>query len=263
MNVMSRDRLTPEERAAIEAFEGEAVRIEQRGPARSRQAPESDRKPASKTPPERKPLPAEMGVWPALCWAFGTECAQMDADELGATSGGLRRAMSPEAVLEQRFMLGNVRIDTSPGRSEPPEDAQVTASVVRAQLRWDDAVLMADRARAGQAPDAMVGVVQRLRPEHWTHGRGGPVGKAADAAELGEEGWRPIPRRNRKGFLVRDVVRYTPCKLLPSSPIIAGARRAYLDWWGNLLTLQVAIRSAGLRRFVVSGEMPPITPWID
>lgn len=204
----------------------------------------------------------ELGVWDALQWTFGTECAAMDADELGASSGGQRPALSMEAILEQRFMLGGVKIDTSPGRSDPAEDAEVIASVVRSQLTWHDAVWIADLARAGRMPNAMVGEVPRLLPEEWHGNRHGWRGKASDSAELGDQGWRPVPRRNRKGVIVRDEVRYTPCTWTPTASQIGAARRRYLDWWGHLLTLQIAFRSVGLQRIRITRAMPPMTPWL-
>lgn len=110
-------------------------------------------------------------------------------------------------------------------------------------------------------PDWMKGAVPRLVPVEWQFNQYGRQGRTADAAELGQAGWGPVRRRNRKGAMVTDRVRYTPCTWSPTARQVASARRRYLDWWGNLLTLQVALRQVGLRRHTVQDDMPPMTPW--
>lgn len=262
---MGQDRITPEERAAIEraTAEGRVTRVEVRVPMhlRQRKAPKTtDRQPASKAPAPRT-VPTEMSVRAALEWAFGVECAYFDRDELLATSGAGRPSIGMEAIIEQRFMLGKVAIDTTPGRSEPAEDADLIASVVRATLRFDDAVWVADLARAGITPDPMIGACPKMQPTEWHCNRYGWHGKTEDAKVLGHAGWSPQQRRNRKGAIVYDVVRYTPCTWSPSLRQIAHAQRRYLEWWGLLLDLQVAIRDAGPRWFTITQEMPPMTPW--
>lgn len=263
MLTMSRDRLTPGERKAIEqaVAAGKVRRIErkQTQPARVVRTEMDYARAASKTPPPRN-LPAAMSVRQALEWAFGTERAYFDIDEIGASSGGQRPGMSMEAILEQRFMLGTP-VDSSPGRSSPAVAAEIIASVVRATLHLDDAIWVADLARAGITPDPMVGVSPVLQPVEWHANRYGWHGKTADARALGVEGWQPQPRRNRKGAIVHDAVLYTPCVWLNPPRQIAAARRRYLDWWGHLLSLQAALRAANLAAFEISSAMPPMTPW--
>ncbi|TYB83958.1 hypothetical protein [Oceaniovalibus sp. ACAM 378] len=210
---------------------------------------------------QRGVMRRQMGVQAALEWAFATEMAQMERDEVGASSGGQRAGVSMEYILYQRFMLGGVAIDTSPGRSSPADDAEVVASVLRATLLWHDASWLADLARTRCVPDCMAGEVPRLRPEDWAFGRGGRVGRRADSRPLGAEGWPPVERRNRKGAVVYDEVSFTPCTWSPTQSQIAGARRRYIDWWGHLLSVMVALQSAGLERIEVTDAMPPMTPW--
>lgn len=200
-----------------------------------------------------------MGVRGVLEWAFGAEHARLDFDEIEESAGGGRSGIGLEYVLIQRAMIGQV--DTSPGRSSPADDAEIIASVLRAALPWRDALWLADLARAGRSPDPMLGVRPGLVPERWHENRHGTRPATADAAELGTCGWRAQPRRNRKGALVHDPVRYTPCLWRPAPADIAAARRLWLDWWGHLLTVQVALRAVDLRWIEVTTAMPPLEPW--
>lgn len=201
-----------------------------------------------------------LGVRELLEWAFGTECARLEFDEIGESSGGARRGVGIEHVLAQRAVLGGVEIDTSPGRSAPADDAEIIASVVQAALRWPDACWVADLARAGRVPDYMPFAAPRLHPLRWHCNRHGWHGKSEDAREA-TDGWPPQERRNRAGTLVAESVRYTPCYWSPTPAQINAKRRAYLDWYGHLLTLRVALRAAGLKWCEVSDEMPPMEPW--
>lgn len=265
--LMSRNRLTPEERAAIEQYQGPVTRAHrrQRFDPPAKHCDGDYARAASKTPEPRN-VPESMSVRSALEWAFGAECAFFDMDEIGASSGGQRRAMGNEAIIEQRFRLGKVSIDRSPGKSEPAEDAELVASVVRATLHLRDAIWVADLARAGITPDAMVGATPRIQPVAWVSGRPDSAGRAwwgkrDDARKLGSEGWQPQPRRNRNGAIVYDTVQFTPCTWSPTPRQIAAAQRRYLDWWGHLLSLREAISSAQPRWFTITNEMPPMTPW--
>lgn len=256
--------ITPEEREKIESAirEGRLQRVETVRPIKYRERPApkpSDRQPASKTPPPYR-LPDTMSVRQALEWAFMTEKASFDYDEIGATSGGMRSGRGTECLLIERKMIGTT-IDTSPGYSEPAEDAVVIASIVRDVLHWRDAVLVAELARAGREPDWMRDAKPHVIPVEWVYGRGGKRGRTGDSSRLGGEGWRPIKRRNKKGVIVEDIVLFTPVTVRPTADQIARARRGYLDWWGHLLTVGTALRSARIRKFKVTDEMPDLTPW--
>ncbi|MCW2305577.1 hypothetical protein M2324_004004 [Rhodovulum sulfidophilum] len=215
------------------------------------------RSPLRPAPRSRRAMP----VREALEWAFGTECARLDHDEIEAVGGTGWRPFGMEYVALERAQLGT-RVDTSRGRSRPHDDAELIATVVRNVLPWYAATLVADLARAGRTPDWMPDARPRLRPAEWQHNRPNRWGKAADAAALGAEGWQPIPRRNRKGVIVQDAVRFTPCVWTPTQSQIAAARRAYLDWWGYLLEVQAALTAADLARIVVTKDMPPMRPWV-
>ncbi|MBL3587636.1 hypothetical protein JMM61_20185 [Rhodovulum sulfidophilum] len=206
------------------------------------------------------PIRRAMPVRAALEWAFGTECARLDHDEIEAVGGTGWRPFGMEYVALERAQLGT-RVDTSRGRSRPHDDAELIATVVRNVLPWYAATLVADLARAGRTPDWMSDARPRLKPEDWTVNRWGRHAKTADAATLGIEGWQPIPRRNRKGVIVHDAVRFTPCVWDPTPARIAAARRAYLDWWGYLLAVQAALKGADLTRIEVTRDMPPMRPW--
>ncbi|NDV52124.1 hypothetical protein [Salipiger sp. PrR003] len=262
---MGQDRITPEERAAIEQAiaEGQVQRVEPRVPSNlrpRRPLPVTGREPAGRTPAPRS-VPAEMPVKAALEWAFQTEKASFDFDELGASAGGQRKGISMEQLIFERHMLGKVAIDTSPGRSEPAEDAEIIASIVRSVLPWSAACLVADLARAGREPDWMRDAAPRILPIEWVYGRGGARGRTADAARLGAGGWPHQKRRNRKGAIVEDEVLFTPVTVSPTAVQIAAARRMYLEWRGCLLAVRGALQRASLRWFSVTDELPPMMPW--
>ncbi|MBL3571820.1 hypothetical protein BV509_17685 [Rhodovulum sulfidophilum] len=205
------------------------------------------------------PIRRAMPVRAALEWAFGTECARLDHDEIGAVGGTGWRSYGMEYVALERAQLGT-RVDTSRGRSTPHDDAELIATVVRNTLPWYAATLVADLARAGRTPDWMPDARPRLRPAEWQHNRPGLWAKSRDSSET-PDGWKPIPRRNRKGVIVHDAVRFTPCHWAPTPARIAAARRAYLDWWGYLLAVQAALKAANLARIEVTENMPPMRPW--
>lgn len=210
------------------------------------------------------PVRREIGILCLIEWAFQCECAELDfgdIDRLGARS---RSGIGIEYVLMQRGASG-ARIDGG-GRSWPHDDADLVADAV-AHLplvhggRWM-AVQIAQLARAGSRPDTMVGARVRVRPEDWRTNRHGMHPATEDAAELGPYGWRPQPRRNRKGVIVHDRVRYTPVVFSPMPDQIARARRNYLQWWGALLAVRRSLETTQLlSAHVLNDEMPPMAPW--
>lgn len=227
---------------------------------------------ARRAPPDRPPaVPARLSVRGALEWAFAVEHARMDYDEIEASSGAAQRGRSVEAVIAERAMLGPVSIDTSPGRSDPADEADLIASALRAALSWRDACWMAELARARRAPDLLDNMAPRLLPVEWVQGRGGSRGRVADVLSPGVAASLDLPprggwpvgtglRRNRKGAVVRDPVSVTPCRWSPSADQVAAARRAWLDWWGHLLTVR-SVLGARVGRIEITDEMPPLSPW--
>ncbi|RAP38875.1 hypothetical protein BYZ73_21665, partial [Rhodovulum viride] len=125
--------------------------------------------------PTRRAMP----VRAALEWAFGTECARFDHDEIGAVGGTGWRSYGMEYVAIQQEQLG-ARVDTSPGRSWPHDDAELIATVVRNVLPWYAATQVADLARAGRTPDWMPDARPRCVPVKWRETSHGPRAAQAD-----------------------------------------------------------------------------------
>ncbi|RBO54049.1 hypothetical protein DSD19_06190 [Rhodovulum sp. BSW8] len=197
-----------------------------------------------------------MPVRAALEWAFGTECARFDHDEIGAVGGTGWRSYGMEYVAIQQEQLG-ARVDTSPGRSWPHDDAELIATVVRNTLPWYAATQVADLARAGRTPDWMPDARPRCVPVKWRETSHGPRAAQADG-----DTWRYRAGRGRHGAAVVEMRgACCPVTYYPTAGQIAAARRAYLDWWGWLLDLQAALRGAGLVSIEVTRAMPPMEPW--
>ncbi len=210
------------------------------------------------------PVLREVSVLELIEWAFQQECAELDFGDIDRHGAPARPGIGIEYVLMQRGATGG-RIDGG-GRSWSHDDADLVADAV-AHLPVihggrSMAIQIAQLARAGACPDPMVGARVRARPENWHTNRHGMHPATADAAELVPYGWRPQPRRNRKGVIVYDRVRYTPIVFSPLPAQIARARRNYLQWWGALLAVRQGIETTGfLSAHVLNGEMPPMTPW--
>lgn len=260
------DKLTESERKAIAKAE-EAGRItrketRKRKPRKlSPYVPPADDQIASKQPAPRR-VKNSMSIQEVLEWAFATEKASIEYDELAASAGSQRQGISMEALLFERHLLG-CEIDTSKGRSRPADDAEIVASLLRHHVPiFADAVWIVNLARGRTVPlgDAMGH--PRIFPLEWTTIKGGRrQGKTADAKDLGSEGWKPIERQNRRGAIVREAVRYTPCVWEPTIKQIKASRERYLEWWEYLLKLQRAFQDGEFNWFTVNGEMPPMTPW--
>jgi len=195
-----------------------------------------------------------IGVRGLLEWAFGTEFASLEYDEL---DGGFVPSFGNEYRIMQQLALGKepgigVRVDTSFGRSHPHDDAELVASVLRHSVEWHLAVRVAEFARTCRAPVWDLGP-QHLRPKVWgKENQHGSMGKA--------EVYREVTyvsrgrRRTRKDMWV-------PCIVTPSVAEIAAARRAWLDWWGALLAVRGGLRHVELTRWCVTDRMPQMTPW--
>lgn len=192
-----------------------------------------------------------------LEWAFATECATLDYDEIGEVSGGQRPGVGMEHRIMQMGALGKragelVMPDTSVGRSYPHDDAELVATVLRNTVTFNLATRVAELARTCRAPEWDLGP-QRLQPREWGkrnhHGIHGKTEIVREVAYL-QRG----RRRVRKDLWV-------PCEWMPSNSQIAAARRGYLDWWGALLSVVAGLRGVELSRFVLTDRMPPMTPW--
>ncbi|MCG7520858.1 hypothetical protein [Ruegeria sp. Ofav3-42] len=205
---------------------------------------------------------SEVGIKALLEWAFQRELASLDFDEIGNAAGYVV-GVDPIYQLMQQAALG-CRVQGG-GRSEPHHDAEIVASTVAALPDYCGgrrmALLIAELARAGQVPDWMPDAQPRYYPAETHTNRHGTKAKTEDAAKLGGTGWAAQPRRNRKGVVVYDTVKYCPCVVRPTAVAVACSRRAYLAWYGALLDLRAALQISHLTSFVVTDEMPPRTPW--
>jgi len=199
--------------------------------------------------PTGKPL---IGARALLEWAFATECAGLDYDEIGATSQSQRPGIGMEYRLMQQAQLGVARIDTSVGRSLPHDDAEVVATVLRNSVHWHLAVHVADLARRCQVPDWMPAPKPRCRPVEWRHCKHGA--KAMRDFWRGNGRWSGV-------HLGRDGGYACPVFYTDTAADVARARRAYLDWWGALLAVLGGLRGVVLTKFDLSDRMPPMTPW--
>jgi hypothetical protein len=199
-----------------------------------------------------------------LAWAFQREAAQLDFDPIHTITGAGRQVRSMSAIIADHERLG-CRVDGG-GVSLPHPDADAVADAVahlpEAFGGRRMAVMIAELARIGVAPDWMRDATPRVRPVDTHTNRHGVRAATADAADLGAQGWLPVPRRNRKGVIVRDKVPYCPVVIRPSPADIAHARRQYLGWWGALRELRETFRLyGGLTCFEVTMAMPPRAPW--
>ncbi|WP_298494530.1 hypothetical protein [uncultured Maritimibacter sp.] len=221
---------------------------------------------ASLAPALPRPRPGvrvEAAIWPLLMWAFQRECARLEFAEIERITGA-RPGYGTEYVMIERARLG-CRVDGG-GRSEPHPDADVVAAAVAAlpvvHGGRSMAIHIAEAARAGMLPDAMVGAVPRCHPAgKRQHGAGRPS-KVADAAELGDEGWPHQSRVNRRGVQVVEPVQFCPVVWSPTPAQIGAARRGYLAFWGALSEIRDNLRiGRALSCFCVTLAMPPQTPW--
>lgn len=212
----------------------------------------------------RAPIKRRIDILGLIEWAFQCECAELDFGDIDRLGAEARCGIGIEYLMMQRGPAG-VRIDGG-GRSWPHDDADLVADAV-AHLPLTHggramAVQIAELARAGARPDAMVGARVTARPEDWHANQNGMRPATADAAELGPYGWRAQPRRNRKGVIVHDRVPYTPIVFSPTPDQIGRARRNYLQWWGALLEVRQGLVISGLlATHELTDAMPPMTPW--
>ena len=211
---------------------------------------------------QRRPVSIEQ----LLHWAFARECASIDFDEIGTETGARNYGM--EYVMIERARIG-CRVDGG-GRSEPHPDADIVASAVSALPEAYGgrpmAVRIAELARAGRTPDWAYNPPPQIIPCATSTNQHGTRAAIADAAALGEQGWRAQPRLTPKGVRVWDAVHYCPVRILHDPATVsaraARQRRDYLQWWGALLELRQTFKIyGGLSAFDVTDQMPPRKPW--
>lgn len=209
--------------------------------------------------PPRAPKRRPIAVRELLEWAFSVEHAQVTYDELTESAGfGVGfAAKGNEARIEEALALGRrqgegVRVDRSFGGSDPAHDAEMVATVMRKMLDWDLALIVAEHARAGSAPEWDLGEPQ-LVPQAW--GRRNHLGQMAKADVLCIE---EMVVRGRKR---RRKVEWVPCRWCPDPARIAAARDAYRRWHGGLALLAEGLRTVKLERHRVTHELPPAAPW--
>jgi hypothetical protein len=200
--------------------------------------------------------PVAIGIEALLHWAFGREHARLDFDDLGLSPLGYGYVSSMVAIAEHEQLGCRV---SGGGQSRPHDDAEAVAAAVAALPRSLGgramALSIAEHARAGTRPDAMIDVVQRYQPVSWTSRGAGGRRKGA------------VERLPRVSYVERGRVRlhdrpFVPVTLRPSAQEIAAKRRAWLAWWGALRDLRAGLSASGdLRGWVLTDEMPPRAPW--
>lgn len=209
------------------------------------------------------PTTRRMSILGALNWAFGTEMARVEFDEMGETAGSLRVGVDPIWVMIQRGQLGT-KIDGG-GSSSPADDAEVIASAVaNLPLEWGGrsmASTVASLARAGRTPDWMPNARPLVVPVDMHMNQHGWTARTDDARRY-PGGWQPQPRRGRKGRIVHEPVLCCPVRVVNTASQIAAARRRYLDWIGALIWLHGDLRATGILTTIeLSEEFPPMAPW--
>ena len=206
----------------------------------------------------------EMSIEQALRWAFGTEHARVEFNEMGETSGAARMGVDGIWLMMQRGQLG-CEIDGG-GTSDPAWDAEVIASAVtNLPESWGGrsmATQIATLARAGMAPDWMPDARPRFSPSEVDQNQHGWTAKTAEAQHLGSRGWPVQERRGRKGRVVKEPVLFCPVFVGPTQAEIARARRRYLDWIGALYWLHGDLKATGILSTIrLTDEFPKLAPW--
>lgn len=197
-----------------------------------------------------------VSVQQILEWAFGRECAQIRTDPHARLEGVTALGVDMIWIMMQRKELGGVRIDRSPGRSYPHDDAEIVAAVVEnlpSNLGGIGmAIRVAELARAGITPDWMPEARPRIVPREVSENQYGRKAKT-EVIDV-------IEYKSRRGKVRRDVI-WCPVTVYPSPAKIASCRRAYLEWWAALAEIRVNIGCVPLRDHVLSDVMPPAAPW--
>ena len=211
-------------------------------------------------------------IWDALQWAFAVECAEtFDPDDRRISGGRGFRSVGIEAVLAEKAALGDVRIDTSPGRSWPADDADRIATALSVGTDRRTRRIVEDHARWMWPPDWMPGARGRLVPLAWSRrpgpdlpsglGRKTKVGSVAIARDV------PHPRNPARTIrrVRREDVFATPASWETHPDEIRAARAEYDLWWFGVAATLAVIETSGVRldRFDLSDRLPPFRPWIS
>lgn len=204
----------------------------------------------------------DIAIWDLLIWAFQRECARIEFNDPVPTDREEIRTVSMEYIMMQRARLG-CRVDGG-GSSDPHEDADLVANALatlpegcggRRMALW-----LADLARAGRTPQWDIKTM--IVPLDTQTNQWGCRAITEDARDLGAQGWPPQPRRNRKGIIVHDAVRYCPVIIRGDAAEVAAARRSYLAWWGALLEIRTTFQiRQDLTAHRVTDVMPVKAPW--
>lgn len=196
-------------------------------------------------------------------WAFAVEFAQLDFDDLRDT-GIVREypARSQTANVCDMLELGperqdgvkgvGVRVDATPGRSYPHDDADLVAAMVKIALPWRLATMVAELARAGRTPDWGKDMRPRVEPREWRNTRYGAYAKTEKMGVV--------------QYVSRGRVRAAPLMACPivyrdTAQEIARVRRGYLEWWSALLSVRCALAKNEMKRFALTEAMPCQRPW--
>lgn len=200
-----------------------------------------------------------VGVWELLCWAFQRE--KIGLDFSGEDLAEAQPCFGMEYILIEQARLG-CRVDGG-GRSPRHHDADIVAATLAVLPEGCGGRRMAcdiaELARSGTTPD--YGRDPVVMPIDKTENRHGWRAKTEDAAILGREGWPHQARRNRKGGIVYDAVKFCPVSIRPTVQEQGAMRRRYLLWWSALFEIRRAMQLSHLTSFVVTDAMPPRAPW--
>lgn len=208
-----------------------------------------------------------LSVSEALHWAFAVERASLDLIDMREIEDrGF--GFGTEYVLLQRLKLGGVKIDTSPGRSFPHDDADlISASVAKLEkLRHGRslAIAVAVYARSLSTPDWMPGAVPKIEPREWR--KGNHLGRSSKTEVLRTSFyWIEIPHpKNPKRVMrrkVKIVEEWCPCTWNPSLQQIESARAEYQEWWRALDLVRIDLQRTALETIEITDAMPPRAPW--
>ena len=193
------------------------------------------------------------GVWDVVQWAFAAERASVDFDQVGAAPCGIDTIW----LLMQRGRLG-CKIDggRQGGGAQSADDAEIVAGIVAALPVAHGgrgmAVRIAEMARAGLTPEFYPDATPRVIPLATRRTRHGVFSVTEDARDMRFAG--------HGRFRCRET-RACPVRIVPTAQQIGAARRFYLDWIGALMHIRHELSRAGLARWDLSDELPPMAPW--
>ncbi|MBK0329790.1 hypothetical protein I5535_21360 [Rhodobacteraceae bacterium F11138] len=212
----------------------------------------------SRIPRQDGKVKRALGVQQILEWAFRVEKARLELPDPPDPERGEGVGFGLEHVLLQRAALG-CQIDGGRHKigSYTHEDAEVIAATVAglpdALGGKRMAIRIAELARAGLTPDWMPGAVPHCVPVETRrnqHGERSITVVVGTERVLSRGKWRTVE------------VLACPVTWRPHPDQIAGARRAYEDWWKALDWIRDGLAKGGmLRDTEVTAAMPRARPW--